>query len=200
MAKENKEVAVIELPFVKGQATKALAAAQDITIKTDADMEQAADVLSRIKKVGKMLDSYKETQTRPLMTQLQEIRDTLKPLEQNRDEAEKIIKSKMLAYQKEVDAKNQLERDRLAARVEKGTMNQDTAIEKIENQQEVKKTAQGKVGKIATRKITKYRIVDERLIPREYLTPNMALITDAIKRGVAVPGAESYQEDVIQSY
>ncbi len=189
-----------ELSVVRGQATKALAAAQEITINTDADMEAAADVLSRIKKVGKLIKERKEQITRPLMESLNSARDLFKPLEQNHEDAERVIKNKMLAYQREVAEKNRIEQEKLAARVEKGTMKQETAIAKVENQQEVKKQAEGKVGKVTTRKVTKYRVVDESKLPREFLMPNMAKINEALKAGQEVSGAESYQEDVISAW
>lgn len=189
-----------ELTVIRGQTIKALAAAEDISIKTDTDMEAAADVLSKIKKVGKLIKERKEAITRPMMESLNSTRDLFKPLEQSHASAESIIKTKMLAYQHEVAEKNRIEQERLAARVEKGTMKQETAGEKISNQQEVKKTAEGKIGKVTTRKITKYRVVDESKLPREFLIPNMSKITEALKAGQEVPGAEGYQEDVIQAW
>lgn len=189
-----------ELSVVRTQTTKAFAAAEQLTIKTDEDMEAATDLLSKIKKVGKLIKERKEAITRPLMESLNSTRDLFKPLEQSHASAESIIKTKMLGYQHEVEEKNRIEQQRIAARVEKGTMKQETAIEKIGNQQEVKKQAEGKVGKITTRKVTKYRVTDESKLPREFLIPNMSKINEALKAGQEVPGAESYQEDVISAW
>lgn len=189
-----------ELVVVRGQVTKALSAANEITIANQTDLEQAVDVLSRIKKIGKMLENYKESLTGPLMKELKDIRDRLKPLEHNRDEADRTIKNKILTYHQEKQRLQDIETARLAARVEKGTMKQETAVAKMEAMPQVKKSTEGKVGKISTRSITKYRITDETKIPREYLTPDMGKITEAIKSGIVVPGAESYKEDVIQSW
>lgn len=188
-----------ELSVVRGQATKALAAANELVIQTDADMESAADVLSKIKKVGKLIKERKEQITQPLNDALKSARGLFAPLEQNHEEAERVIKNKMLAYQREVADRNRIEQERVAARVEKGTMKQETAVAKIESQQEVKKQAEGKVGKVTTRKITKYRVVDETKLPREFLIPNISKINEALKAGQEVSGAESYQEDIISA-
>lgn len=188
-----------ELAVVRGQATKALSAANDLVIKTDQDMESATDILSKIKQVGKLIKARKEQITEPLMESLKSARDLFKPLEQNHEEAERIIKTKMLTYQREADAKNRAEEERIAARVEKGTMREDTAIAKIEAMPEVKRSIQGKVGKVTTRKVPKYRVIDESLIPREYLVPDMGKITEALKKGIAVPGATIIYEEVISA-
>lgn len=189
---ESKEVAV-----VKGQASKALAAAQALEIKTPEDMVAATDHLSKMKTVAKMIKERKEAITKPLMEALNSARDLFKPIESNLAEAEAIVKRKMLTYQAEVDRKAEQDRLKLAQRVEKGTMKPETAVAKMETIQNAPTTVQGKVGAVATRTIKKYRVVDESKLPREFLTPDMAKITEALKAGQEVPGAEVYEEKVI---
>lgn len=188
-----------EVAVVRNQTAKALAVAHALVIQNEKDMVKATDVLANIKRIGKELKDYKEMQTRPFMDALDEIRDTLKPLEQNRDEAERTIKNKMLAYQQEQQRLNDEAKAKLEARVEKGTMKQETAVAKIEEMGEVKTTTQGKVGAVATRTIKRYRVVDETLLPREYLVPNIAKITEDLRAGKEVAGAEMYTEQVIAS-
>ena len=191
---ETKEVSV-----VKQQATKALTAAQELAIASQEDMVKATDILSKIKTVGKMIKERKEAITKPLMESLNSVRDLFRPIESNHVEAEKIIKTKMLAWQDAEDKRAEAERAKVAARVEKGTMKPETAVEKMEQIQDAPVTTKGKVGTVSTKIIKKYRVTDESKLPREFLTPDMGKITEALKAGQAVPGAEMYEEKVISA-
>jgi hypothetical protein len=191
---ENKEVAV-----VKQQATKALAAANELTIKAPEDMSRAADVLSKIKTVGKMVRDRKELITRPLMESLNSVRDLFKPIESTHADAERIIKGKMLDYQNAEEVRQEKERLALANRVEKGTMKPETAVRKMEAMAPVATAAQGKVGSVSTRIVKKYRVFNEGMLPREFLVPDMGKISEALKAGQVVPGAEIYEEKVISA-
>ena len=190
---DSKEVAV-----VRQQATKALTAANEIAINKVDDLTKATDVLSKIKSVGKMIKQRKEKITRPLMESLSSVRDLFKPIEQSHAEAERIIKGKMLVFQENEERAQAEAKQKLVERVERGTMKAETAIDKIEDMQDVPTAAKGKVGSISTRTIKKVRIVDELKLPREYLSPNMPKINeDALKKSVEIPGVEVYSEKVI---
>jgi hypothetical protein len=191
---ETKEVSV-----VKQQATKALSAANEIVIKSQEDMVKATDVLSKIKSVGKLVKERKELITRPLMESLNSVRDLFKPIEQTHADAERIIKGKMLDWQNAEEARQEKERLAIANRVEKGTMKPETAVAKMEKIAPVQTSAQGKVGTVTTRIVKKYRVTDESKLPREFLVPDMGKISEALKAGQVVPGAEIYEEKVISA-
>lgn len=192
---ETKEVGV-----VKAQATRLVTAANALEIKDQLTLEEATDILSKVKTVGKEIKARKEEITKPLMESLNSVRDLFKPIEASHADAERIIKGKMIAYQNEREAERDAEVAKLAARVEKGTMKHETAIAKMETIGETQTTAQGKVGFISTRTIKKVRIIDETQIPRQYLVPNMVLINEAVlKGGVVIPGVEAYEEKIISA-
>lgn len=191
---ESQEVAI-----VKQQATKALNAANDVQITTQEQYEVATDLLSKIKTVGKMLKERKEEITRPLMDALNSARDLFKPIEQSHADAERIIKSKMVAYQYEQERIQAAEQAKIAARVEKGTMKQETAIKKMEAMPEVPTTARGKVGMVSTRIMKKLVINDENAVPREYCSPDNTKIKAALDAGKDVPGASYIEEKVISA-
>lgn len=191
---ENKEVSL-----VKQQATKALNAANELEIASQEDMVKATDILSKIKTVGKMIKERKEQITKPLNEALTSARDLFRPMEDDTSAAEKVIKGKMLTWQAAEDAKARKEEERIAARVEKGTMRADTAAEKLQNIAPAPTAVQGKVGAVKTMTIKKYRVTDETKLTREFLMPNMPAITEALKAGTVVPGAEMYEEKVISA-
>lgn len=189
---EVKEIAV-----VKQQATRALAAATNLVIKSEDDMKEATDLLSKIKKVGKMITDRKKEITDPINQALKSARDLFKPIEQSHEEAERMIKSKMLTWQSAEDARIRKEQEKVATKVETGKMSTEKAVEKMEQIGEVKTSVQGKTGSISTREVPKYKITDENLVPREYCSPDMSKIRVALDAGVQVPGAEKYYEKVI---
>lgn len=188
-----------EIVTVKRQTTKALTAAEALTIASPEDYTKATDMLSMIKSVGKTIKERKEAITRPLMDGLNSARDLFKPIEQDHMQAESLIKRKMLDFNDEQDRARAEETARLAARVEKGTMKPETAMRKMEALPEVQNSVQGKVGMATTRIVKKYRVIDESALPREFLIPNMVRITEALKAGQVVPGAEVYEEKTISA-
>lgn len=192
MENEDKELAI-----VKTQATKALTAANALIVESDEDLSKAAELLAKVKTVGKMIKLRKELITKPLMTALNSARELFKGIETSHDNAEQIIKNKILSYQSKVEKERQLVAEKIAARVEKGTMRTDTAVKKMENLPEVQTKTATTMGTVSTRIIKKVRIVDESLLPREYLTPDNVKINKAALSGVAIPGVEVYEEKTL---
>lgn len=194
MEVETKEIAV-----VKGQASKALNAAEALMITTQEEMVTATDHLSKMKQVAKMIKERKEAITKPLNEALKSARDLFQPIEANLAEAERIVKGKMLSYQRDEDERISKDKNKVIDKVESGKMSVEKGIAKIEQIGTVQTSVQGKVGAIAFRNVKKYRVVDESKLPREFLMPNMSAITEALKAGKVVPGAEMYEEKVVAS-
>lgn len=198
----TKEISVLppakEMTEIKEQVFGVQKSANDLVIKTKEDMALGADLLHNVKAVEDLIVERKEGITRPLMTALSSVRDLFKPLELAHQDAKKVIKAKMLAYQIEEDEKIEKEKARIAARVEKGTMKVETASAKLETIGTTGAKTVGSVGKTSIRVVKKVRIVDESRIPREYLVPNMTAITEAIIRnGAVIAGVETYEEKSI---
>ena len=198
----TKEISVIppekELAEYKEKASTVQQAANNYAIATKGDFDAGADLLHQVKETKNFLTSRKEEITRPLMNALASVRDFFKPFESAYAEAEKTIKAKMLAYQVAEEERIEKEKERIAKRIDKGTMKAETAINKLENLGSANTAASGAVGKVTTRTLTKIRIINETLIPREYMSPNLPLITEAIlRKGVEIQGVEKYTEKVI---
>lgn len=202
---KSKEVAVVE-----EQATKALGAAQKLSITTAEERASATDLLSKMKTVAKMIKTQKETITKPLMEALDNARGLFKPIETNLAEGESLVKKKMLAWDAEVDRKAEEARVKLAQRVEKGTMKPETAVAKMEAIQEAPKAVQGKVGSTQTRTIKKVRITPlaevkmdaaqlSYCVLKGYLVWNESLVRKDALDGNPIPGAEVYEEKVISA-
>ncbi len=165
--------------------------ANSYSIATAGEVQIGEQMLRNIRLVEVELDERKTEITRPLMKSLSSVRDLFKPFELGLADAKKTIKAKILAYQIEQDEIAKAEEAKLLARVEKGTMRADTAAGKMET------IEKGKV-RTNTRILHKIRVMDETLIPREYMMPNLPKITEAILReGKEVFGVEKYEEKVL---
>lgn len=200
----KQEVVVVpkekELKEYKSQIDFVQKGASNLQITSVSDMQKGTDLLSSVKEVKKAITARKEEITRPLMTALASARDLFKPLETGYAEAEKTIKAKMLDFSVAEEERIAKEKSRVEARVEKGTMRTDTAIKKMEEIGDKKSSFAGNTGKVNIRTVQKVRIVDETLIPREYLVPDMTKITQAVlKDNQNVPGVEIYEDKIIAS-
>lgn len=188
MEVDKKEIALIEREIKTLPATNP-------TITSQHELDEAAAVLKRIKEISKTIEARKKEITAPIMAGLASVRDMFRPHEEKLKNTEAVFKSAILLYQNAEEEKAAKERARIEARVEKGTMRPDTAAGKLETIPERPKTAG-----IQTRKISKVRIFDESLIPREYLVPDMAKITeDVLRQNKEIPGVERYEEKVLAS-
>lgn len=171
-----------QISFIQEQA-------QVMSITSQEDLDKAGEFLGVVMKVEKTLADRKAEIIKPLMTGLASARELFKPLELDHAEAKKTIKAKMLDYTIAEEARVALEKSRVEARVEKGTMRVDTAVSKLSN-------LTGPDTKLTTRR--KFRITDEALVPREFMTPDLDKIKEAVlKQGLTVAGVEVYEEKSI---
>jgi hypothetical protein len=194
------EIKQQELVEIKSHVSVVQQAATALVVDSKESMAKATDALHNVRQAEKYVEERKILITRPLMAALASARDLFKPIELQLSEANKMIKAKMLAWQIEEDDRIQKEQDRIAKRVGKGTMKAETAAGKLEALGETGKGSEGQVGKSSIREVRKVRIVDETMIPREYLVPDMQKITEAIiRQGLKISGVETYVEKSIVS-
>lgn len=189
-----------ELTPIKRQVTTVVNRANDITIDSQESLVAATDILSGIKSAAKVVKGRKEEITKPLNAALKSARDLFRPIEDDIATGERIIKSKMLDYENEIEAKRAAEAAKLEARVEKGTMRVDTAMRKMDDLQTVDSTITGTKGKSSFRTIRVVKLVDPSKVPLQYLMNEKvqaALITaarDDVLNGVRVEGFEIVEE------
>ena len=178
---------------VKSEVSVIQQQANALTIKNPDEADAAAILLKKIKDASKILATRREEITRPIMQSFASVRALFKVPESDLADAEKIVKSKLLAYDIEETERKEIAKAKILARTEKGTLRIDTAIKKMEELGEVPK-----IKGITSRTINKVRITDETMIPREYMVPDMTKITEAVLRqGVEIPGVEKYSEKII---
>ena len=167
-------------------------AADILEVSSPDTAEIASGVLHDIKEATRILTEKKTDITRPVMESLAKIKALFAPLETALKEADQIVRQKMLAYTIAEQDRIEAQKAKIAARVEKGTMRSDTAVAKLGAVGEVAKTEGIRV---QTRR--QLEIVDEALVPREYLTPDRERITRALFADIAVPGAKLVEKKIL---
>lgn len=194
------ETSTKEIAPVKAKVNQALVAVRGIVIKTPEDFETGVELGNKIKLVSKAVTQRKEAITKPLNEALKSARELFRPLENDLATAETELKSKMLTFKEEERKAIAETQAKAEARVEKGTMKEETAKKKVQEAQAnaTEKTVKTESGAKATEKfVTEYVIVDESLIPREFLVPDMAKIKEAMKSGQPVAGVEARKKAVM---
>lgn len=187
-----------EIATVKTQVTKAFQNAGEVVIKNPEDLVKATELLSRVKTVAKNIKILKEGVTKPLNEALRNARLLFSPMEDQVNSAERVIKGKMIDYQNAEEKKAAKKEVKIVEKVETGKMDMVQAAEKIEEARpatNIKSTT----GSANFKKVKNFRILDESLIPREYLVIDMVKVRKVALAGVAIPGVEVYEESVVAS-
>lgn len=188
---ENKELALL-----KGRVSRLETQANSVTIETAEDYAKMPDLLSKLKEEGSKIRTTKEGITKPLNEALKNARDLFRPIEEQFEKAESIIKSKILGYSRKVNDEARAREAKIAADLESGKIKKiETAERKIEAIERVEQTTRGSVGQIQVRKMKKVRIIDEAKLPRKYLEPNMVAIRRDALSGIIIPGTEVFEEE-----
>ena len=185
-----------ELAPIKIQVSKAEAAADAIQVKTVDDLTAATELLGKIKTVGKMITSKKETITKPLNEALKNARAFFAPLEKQWWEAERIVKDKMISYQNKELAKADKKTEVIEQKVEAGKMSFDKAAEKIEAVTPQKNVTTD-AGAAQFRTVRRVVVNDETLVPREYLMLDMVKIRKVALAGVNIAGVSVGEEHTV---
>lgn len=179
-----------ELAVHREQVTVVQKQAMAYDVSADS-LEAGERFLRDIKRVEESVEDRKKEITRPLMQALASARDLFKPFELTLADSKKIVKAKILAYEAEQNEKARIEEERIAKRAEKGTLKPETAAAKLGE------IAEKKV-KTNSRTLVKVRVVDESLVPREYCSPDLSKITEAVLyQGAEIAGVERYEEKIL---
>lgn len=161
---------------------------QAIVIEDQESYEQAGDVLKLCKKKIKDLDEERKTYTSPLDESKKRIMDKFKevtePIKDFIGRLEKEMSNwYVLEEKRRADLQQQLEDEAVANADDE---NPDVVVPVV---QSIKKT-KGQISTTSMVAHNTYEIIDETLIPREYLMPDEKKIGASIRKGVEVPGVK----------
>lgn len=186
-------------------------------IKTDEQYIKYGEGLKQIKDAKKKLEDKRKSFTAPIMSLKKQWDDFFRSPIDKLDKLENDIKKELLAFQKIKDEEREeaerkakeasdKEKDKLLKKAEKAEANGNT-----EKAQELRQTAESqqmsahapviaapKIPGIAKKTNWKFRIVDEKLVPREFLKVDevkLGRYATAMKKDAIVPGIEFYPDE-----
>ena len=206
---------------VKQQATTLEQQAQDYQIATNDDYEQGAEFLKRVKGTEKEVKSYWKPAKDAAAKAHKEICQKEKAMLSICESAEKVLKTKMLAYSQKVEADRraaeeaarkaaQEESDRLLAEAAKAEKSGDSAsatvnmamAEQMENVKPAVQVAAPKVQGVSTKKVWKVRVNDEKAVPAyangiciRPIDERALLQLRKLNPNVEIPGCEFFQTE-----
>ena len=164
-----------------------------LIVTNEDEMNNAHALGKQIKEYYNQVIATRDDVLKPILESEKKIRGQYKPFEQKCTDAIAIIKSKIKEFKDAEDARKAKELAKIIARVNKGTIRDDTATNKIIAIEESMPDTKGK-----SAKIPKYRVLDISLIPKEYLEVNMTMVRESYRNGGNVPGIEQYYETSIR--
>lgn len=187
----------LTLAPLKAQVSKLENRANEITITTAEENASATELKAKLNETKKQIKERKDEITKPLNVALKSARDLFAPIEESFEKAERILAGKLIAYKQKVEAETRATEEKLAARVEKGTMKLETAERKIEALPTIQKTVQTDHGRVQFRKIKKVRITNQDIVPDQYWVIDEVKLRKDVLAGIPVPGAEWYEEEIV---
>lgn len=200
-----------KLKEIKKDAVAMTKKVEKVVIKNEKQMDDASELLTQIKARQKRIEEIRLTYTKPLNESLRKINSDFKEASAPYLEIEGKIKQAIIAYRQEIERKRREEEMRLQEEARK------RAIEEAKKQKKSQKKAldeiilptvekqesviQTKSGQVKTRKVKKFRIIDEERVPRKYWIIDERLIRQDVAYGVEeIKGVEIYEEEVLSVY
>jgi len=171
------------------EITPVVAQAHAIVITTPVQMVEATELLSTVNKKLDMVEAEEDRVLLPLKEAMKAEQSRWKPIKTMLKEAIDTLRSNMSTYQTAELKREREEKEKIAARVAKGTLKMETGVRKLDEVEAPASTINTTVGTAGFRTIQKLVIVDEQAIPRKYLMVDEVKLKAALKGGVTVPGA-----------
>lgn len=177
---ENLNLEVIEkreeFVTLSTNSKASLVYAEGLKIKTDEDQAKALGNLTKIRDEKNRGDAVRKFFTDPLNQQVKTINALFQPNIKALEEAERIIRGALVAYQNTLAVKAESAKAKTMEKIESGQISVEQGVKKIENIKVPEKTIRTEETTVSYRIIPKVVIDDEAKIPREYMTPDIEKI------------------------
>lgn len=178
--------------------------AKELDICDASTNEYGIGLLSKIAEGKKKAEALRKLFTDPLNQSLKAINGFFKNLTAPLDEADTIIRNKVLMFRKAEEERARKEAEELQRKLEEEAKkqaemgNKEVIPPPPVVAQTPPTTMTAKNGSATVRKVWDFEIEDEGAIPREYLIPDTTKIRQAIKDGVReIAGIRIFQKETI---
>ncbi len=192
---------------LQSEVTRLLHYAEVIVVASDADVKTATEDLSLLAKLKKAIADKRKDWLTPIKENLDAVDAVFKSLSQPLDQADKLTRTKILAYRAEVERKvrEAEEINRLRMEAAKKEMELKGELTESVNLVEVTplppKTVRTEVGDLGTSEIWKFQVVDFTLLPNEYKIADevkIGKVVRATKGSIAIPGVKMWPEKILK--
>jgi len=179
--------------------------AEKAIISTDEDVEKATLFLSKVKSSFNQTENMRKVFVQPLNDHVSNINAFFKAITSPLATAERIMKDKVLQFRRIQEQARQKEQARLdeITRKKQETENKKAEKKGVEASiiiAPIVEPVQKSVGNSSFKKVWKFSITKQSLVPREYLIVDESYIRRAVSAGVRdIPGVEIYQEELMAS-
>lgn len=163
-----------------------------LSIKSDKDMIVATEFLVQVKTEIDLLEEERQSYTKPINESLKKLNSRFKELTEPLKNAEKTVKEAILSYRAEREKQRMIEQ----AKLQKKNGNSNLAlVDSLPN------IIESKSGETKISKRWTFEIVDEKKVPKEYLTVDTDKVKDAINQGVReIAGIKIYQKESLSIF
>lgn len=163
---------------------------ETLKVTSQATLEVALDARVKLGELTKQVTATKKTITDPINLSLKNVRALFAPLETRLEEIDKHLYQEITKWRQAKEAEQQKKMAEIETKVKAGEITFEKASAQLERQSEKTKI-------IPQRVVTKARVTDLKKIPEQYITVNLWAIEKDLRAGIAVPGAELYQEKIL---
>lgn len=157
-----------DLPALREEMDRIESMLASIEIKTEDDLKGLAERIKETKTYRVAAETKRDKSIDPAKAIIEEAKTTYNPIIERAKSVEGALKRKGEQFVTAQLATKKIADDRIAARVEKGTMREDTALKKMEENGTVQKRVTTGIASFGVRHIADYEITNEALIPEEY--------------------------------
>ena len=178
--------------------------AESRVIQSDGDVESATSDLSLVAKLKKAIEEKRKEYIAPLNEHLKDVNNAFKSFAEPLNQADTILRRKVLDYRAEQDRIRQ-EQERInklreeAAQAEIELKGETTEpIDLVVVAPAPRASYQTESGTLGRAKVWKFEVEDMSLLPDEYKEPNMPKIRKVVTAGVAIPGVRAWQEESLR--
>lgn len=192
VAPQSEDIAAVQTKVDSMKATL-----ESVTVTNQEELEAVTIQVGNIAKMRKYIKQEMGKFLEPAKAIIEATKEKYDPYLQACDTAEAALKEKarvfMLAEKQREDAAKAKE----VKKVETGYQKPETAIKKMEQIPEAKKTVKAGGATLKMKTVKKVRIVDATLIPDEYYKPrelDQVKINKVALAGVSIPGVEVYDD------
>jgi len=182
------EKQITEVKDQVGKMSEAIASLPAV-ITTQEEYDTTHEIGKKVGALLKNIDKEEKSITKPINDSLKKIRDMFRPFKTQVTEVSNDLKKRRQTWIDAEAKKARIEEERIAKRVEKGTMREDTAVGKLADIEQKAPDTKGGMTSVLV-----VKVIDVKLIPEKYLTVNESAIKADHREGVDIPGVECTYE------